>query len=105
MKHTIRHHLYKLIPALLLLVCCGVFLTSVPKSSAILAESEFILLWEDSLSSEEASAYLSQLSPEKREITMTAVSVKPRAFSYKKSGSSGSGIMPGSFPNVYWSRT
>lgn len=64
MKHTIRHHLYRLIPALLLLVYCGVFVTSVPKSSAVLAESEFIILWEDSLSSEEASAYLSRLSPE-----------------------------------------
>ncbi len=64
MKHRIKQHLYRLIPALLLLVCCGGFVTSVPKSSAVLAESEFIILWENSLSSEEAATRLSRLSPE-----------------------------------------
>lgn len=64
MKLRIKQHLYRLIPALLLLVYFGGFLSSLPKSSAVLAESEFIILWEDSLSSEEAAARLSRLSPE-----------------------------------------
>lgn len=64
MKHRIKQHLYRLIPALLLLVCCGRFMTSVPKSSAVLAESEFLILWEESLSYEEAALRLSRLSPE-----------------------------------------
>lgn len=64
MKYRIKQHLYKLIPALLLLVCSGVFITSAPKSSAVLAESEFIILWKDSLSYEEASSRLSRISPD-----------------------------------------
>lgn len=64
MKHKIKQHLYRLIPALLLLVCCGGFVTSVPKSSVVLTESEFIILWEDFLSFEEAAARLSRLSPD-----------------------------------------
>lgn len=64
MKHRIKQHLYRLIPALLLLVCCGRFMTPAPKSSAVLAESEFLILWEESLSYEEAALRLSRLSPE-----------------------------------------
>lgn len=59
-----KQHLYKLIPALLLLLSLPFLSGASPKGSAVSADCELIILWEDTLSFEESARRLSSLCPE-----------------------------------------
>lgn len=66
MYKTFKHTIYRLIPALLLLLSFPFLSGGAPKNSAFSVASEYIVLWEDSISSEEAELRLADFGPEFR---------------------------------------
>lgn len=66
MRKVLKHFLHRLIPALLLLLSFLFLSGGAPKNSAFSVASEYIVLWEDSISSEEAELRLSDLCPDFR---------------------------------------
>lgn len=64
MGNFFKQHLHKLIPALLLFTSLLFLSGPTPKDSAFLADKELIILWEDTVSAEEAEQRLSGLCPE-----------------------------------------
>ena len=64
MRKVFHFFLHRLIPALLLLLLFPFLFGEAPKDSAFLATSEYIVLWEESLSFEEAELRLSSLCSE-----------------------------------------
>ena len=57
-------HIYKLIPALFLSLSFLFLSGTTPRDSVFSADCELILLWEDTISEEEAALYLSALCPD-----------------------------------------
>ncbi len=64
MSSFIKRQLHKLLPALLLLFTFPLLSGSVPKNSAFSADCELIILWNDTVSSSEASRRISALCPD-----------------------------------------
>ncbi len=59
-----KRQFHKLLPALLLLLSLPLLSGSVPKDSAFSADCELMILWEDSVSSDEAARRISSLCPD-----------------------------------------
>ena len=61
MGNFLKHHAYKLVPALFLLFAFSVLSGTSPKDSAFCADSELVILQNDTLTEEEAAGRLSLL--------------------------------------------